>query len=134
MKNSVTTCLVLIAIGLIAFGALFPVPEKHISVYGYGERQWTENTGTEYVGGDAYNYEIEATLRGGYMSGVMAMKAVTFVGGWIMLCILQTNHCRMIEMERQTGLLRQLNLENRGNGPVQETASRSADDSVSAAE
>lgn len=76
------------AIALIIFSIAFPVPEKHIDVSSYYsayQSSWKENVGAEYVGGDAYNYQMEATLKAGYMSGILAMKAVTFVGGVLLL-------------------------------------------------
>lgn len=75
------------AIALIIFSIAFPVPEKHIDVssnYSAYQSSWKENVGAEYVGGDAYNYQMEATLKAGYMSGVLAMKSITFVGGLLL--------------------------------------------------
>lgn len=77
----------LAAIALIIFSIAFPVPEKHIDVssnYSAYQSSWKENVGAEYVGGDAYNYQMEATLKAGYMSGVLAMKSITFVGGLLL--------------------------------------------------
>ncbi len=41
----------------------------------------------EYVGGDAYNYIIGASLVAGKMAGIIAAKAIFAVGGVICLCI-----------------------------------------------
>jgi hypothetical protein len=35
----------------------------------------------KYVGGDAYNYQIEATIRSGEIAGAKAAKAIFLVGG-----------------------------------------------------
>ncbi len=78
----------LAAIALIIFSIAFPVPEKHIDVssnYSAYQSSWKENVGAEYVGGDAYNYQMEAALKAGYMSGILAMKSITFVGGLLLL-------------------------------------------------
>ena len=40
----------------------------------------------EYVGGDAYNYIIGATLVAGKISGTMITKAIFVVGGTLCLC------------------------------------------------
>ena len=40
-----------------------------------------------YVGGDAYNAMIEASIRGGKISGSMAESAIYKVGGIITMCI-----------------------------------------------
>ena len=60
------------------------LPEKYVyvssssSAYNYS---WERNTGAEYLGGDAYNYIVEASLKAGYYSGVRTEKTVTYVGG-----------------------------------------------------
>ena len=41
----------------------------------------------EYVGGDAYNYIIGATLVAGKISGIITAKAVFLVGGIFCLCL-----------------------------------------------
>lgn len=72
---------IILAIALIVFGVVFPTPEKHIRVSGYDyDNPWTDSYGEEYVGGDAYNYQMEASLKAGYMGGVLAMKSITFAG------------------------------------------------------
>lgn len=57
-----------IAVGivLIGVGLFMDVPGSHISSF----------TLDKYVGGDAYNYIIEAALRGGKISGQMVSNAV----------------------------------------------------------
>lgn len=40
----------------------------------------------EYVGGDAYNYIIGASLVAGKISGTMTVKAVCIVGGLLCIC------------------------------------------------
>ena len=64
----------------IFYGVFFKVPDKKISLYGS-----VENGGyTEYVGGDAYNIQIEASLRAGEIAGAKAVKAILItVGGMI---------------------------------------------------
>lgn len=75
---------IIIAIAMVIFAAAYPVPEKYVFVsslsYAY-DSPWNENTGAEYIGGDAYNYQIEASLKAGYLSGVLTMKTIMFVGG-----------------------------------------------------
>lgn len=41
----------------------------------------------EYVGGDAYNAMIEASIRGGKISGAMAKSAIYKVAGIITMCL-----------------------------------------------
>lgn len=79
---------IIVSACLIIFGAAYPVPEKEIDVYYLvNNPQWHDQWGAEYVGGDAYNYQIEATLKAGYMSGVLTMKSVCFCSGFILLAI-----------------------------------------------
>ena len=94
----------LAAIALIIFSIAFPVPEKHIDVssnYSAYWSSWKENVGAEYVGGDAYNYQMEATLKAGYMSGVLAMKSITFVGGLLLffLTLYSNAACSLTEFQ-----------------------------------
>lgn len=94
----------LAAIALIVFSIAFPVPEKYVDVssnYSAYHSSWKENTGAEYVGGDAYNYQMEAALKAGYMSGVLAMKSVAFVGGLLLffLTLYSNAACSLTEFQ-----------------------------------
>lgn len=79
---------IIVALVMIGFGILYPVPDKYVRVDS-GEKayeyDWMENKGAQYVGGDAYNYQVEATLKAGYFAGVLAMKAIVFAGGMLLL-------------------------------------------------
>lgn len=97
---------ILVAIALIIFAVAFPTPEKRIRVSEYGwDKPWHDEYGEEYVGGDAYNYQMEASLKAGYMSGVLAMKSITFVGGLLLFftSVYSCIRCKIIEA--QTSLL-----------------------------
>ncbi len=52
----------------------------------------------EYVGGDAYNFIIGASLVGGKIAGMIAAKAVAMVGGAICICFGMT--LRVLEQEK----------------------------------
>ena len=80
--KSFTVLGIILSLALILFGICYQVPEKHLrtSEYDYNN-DWTDRNGEEYVGGDAYNYQMEASLKAGYMSGVLAMKSITLVWG-----------------------------------------------------
>lgn len=74
------------AILLIVFAVVYPVPSKEIDVgYSPDGYRWTDSEGAPYVGGDAYNFQMEASLKAGYMSGVLAMKSISFTGGLLLL-------------------------------------------------
>lgn len=84
-------CLVVIAVhllglcvgtGMIAYGNELELPDKNLIVSSYlPNDEWEDNVGDEYVGGDAYNYQMEASLKAGYMSGMMTVKAIMMAGG-----------------------------------------------------
>lgn len=90
MKAFYVLCAI-VAIAMIIFGTAYPLPGKYVNVsekyIPYDEVWWKDDTGKEYINGDCYNYQIEASLKSGYMSGGMTMKSISFVGGWILLCL-----------------------------------------------
>ena len=96
---------IIVALALIVFGLAYPVPEKYVSVSSSSsayDSSWEENRGAEYIGGDCYNYQIEASLKAGYLTGVLAMKAITFVGGLLLFFLTQYSRLKCLEIEEQT--------------------------------
>lgn len=81
-SNIATACW-FIAIALVIFGIILPIPEKHIDTWRTGDlgSEWSGNNYTEYVGGDAYNIMIEASLRGGIIAGRTVAKTILIVSG-----------------------------------------------------
>lgn len=53
------------------------IPDKYISSWGYKAMH-------EYVGGDAYNYIIEASLRGGEISGAYTQRAIYYAAAAVL--------------------------------------------------
>lgn len=98
---------IIISCILIIVGIAFPVPDKHIftssSSYVNGS-DWGSEWGEEYVGGDAYNIQIEASLKAGWVSGVLALKSVGVASGIILLMLTLYAHSREKEIKRQTEL------------------------------
>ena len=111
---------IIIAVVLIVFSAVYPVPEKHVHVsssskaYDYS---WSKNTGAEYIGGDCYNYQIEASLKAGYLTGILAIKGMTFVGGLLLLFLTLYSRLKCEAIEAQTKAITELvkHDENREN-------------------
>lgn len=102
---------IIVSVMLVAFSVLYPVPEKHMHVsssYSAYDNTWADNEGAEYIGGDAYNYEIEASLKAGYVSGVLAMKCITFVGGMLLYFLTLFSSAKSEQMEAQASLLADL--------------------------
>lgn len=81
-SNIATACW-LIAIALVIFGIILPIPEKHIDTWRTVDysAEWNGNAYTEYVGGDAYNIIAEASLRGGIIAGRTIAKTILIVSG-----------------------------------------------------
>ena len=103
---------IITAVALIVLGLTYPVPEKHIYVSSSNSAYystWDENQGAEYIGGDAYNYQIEASLKAGYMSGILVMKSVAFVGGVFLLFSALFSHAKLVSLKKQEILLDRMN-------------------------
>lgn len=71
MKKAAGIIGIIVALVLIVLGITTTVPDKYIKSYGDGKMY-------EYVGGDAYNYIVEASLRGGEIAGGIISKAIYF--------------------------------------------------------
>lgn len=110
---------ILVAVALIIFSAVYPVPEKYVYVsssskaYDYS---WSENKGAEYLGGDAYNYQVEASLKAGYLTGVLAMKTIAFVGGLLLFFMTLYSCAKCAAVQEQTQVMKELaqSIEKRG--------------------
>ena len=70
--------LLIIGFIMVIVGFAYHVPSRYFS-FAYDVYK--------YVGGDAYNGIIEASLRGGQIAGAMAAKAIYMVGGFIIMGI-----------------------------------------------
>lgn len=87
-SNRRTASYIVIAIGivLVCIGLLLQVPSKELTTYSI-----LEDSGysviEEYVGGDAYNYIIGASLVAGEIAGVMIQKAIFISVGLLIFCI-----------------------------------------------
>lgn len=84
--------LVCITLGVILFfvGVGVRIPSDYLSSY----------TVFEYVGGDAYNYIIEAGLRGGAIAGARAAKGIYIASG-ILLTAISALKLRIIAPENK---------------------------------
>ncbi|WP_288479400.1 hypothetical protein [uncultured Clostridium sp.] len=69
----------IIGIIFVIVGGMYEMPKEHISLP------------YQYVGGDAYNYIIESSLRGGKIAGAIISKAIYVIGGSIMILISSLN-------------------------------------------
>ena len=80
MKKTAGISGIILAVVFLVLGFLSSTPDKYIKSYGTGKMY-------EYVGGDAYNYIIEASLRGGEISGAKTAKAVYFSAAGILFVL-----------------------------------------------
>jgi len=75
--NTIIAMIILAGVILLIVGLSYDIPSRKISFY----------TIEEYVGGDAYNAMIEASLLGGEISAAETCKAIYTVGGIITISI-----------------------------------------------
>ena len=99
MKITTRILGILAAIVLVVVGLSLELPAKHVSVSSSSSAyymDWSKNTGAEYLGGDCYNYIVEASLKAGYMSGLMTVKAIAVIGGVLLffLSLFSLTNCR----------------------------------------
>lgn len=92
--NKAWLCPVIIGIILVTIGVAIKIPGGVLTTYGVLDGKSTDSyiydnkysAIDEYVGGDAYNFIIGASLVAGKISGTMTTKAVFIVGGLLCIC------------------------------------------------
>lgn len=87
MKKNYSIIVMGIGILLIFIGMLLKVPGKELTTYSSLDGVDNYSAIKEYVGGDAYNYIIGASLVGAEISGVIASKATYISVGALVFCI-----------------------------------------------
>ena len=80
------TQIIITAVGvlLLCIGLFMPVPSKELTTYSFMADEGYSVI-EEYVGGDAYNYIIGASLVGGEIAGAKAQKAIYTVAGLLFI-------------------------------------------------
>ncbi len=90
MKKLVGIVILLAGVAMLIVGLTLTVPGTYLTSYteleGVEIDGDTASTIREYVGGDAYNYIIGASLVGAKISGVMIAKAVYTAIGTLIIC------------------------------------------------
>lgn len=94
-QNKAYICPIAIGLILILIGLFLPIPGGALTTYEVLDGEKTNfytfddrySAIDEYVGGDAYNYIIGASLVAGKIAGTMTTKAVFIVGGALCLCL-----------------------------------------------
>lgn len=74
MRKKVSVVVLIIGVVLIITGLFIKIPNKELTTYSSLSDKYSVIE--EYVGGDAYNYIIGASLVGGEIAGAKVQKAV----------------------------------------------------------
>lgn len=77
LSNIIPVACLAVGIILLIIGCGIRIPSGYISSYSM----------TEYVGGDAYNFIIEAAIRGGKIAGATVAKGLYIAIGLLIACI-----------------------------------------------
>lgn len=82
--------MVVFALGMINDSKDIDLPRKRVYVSSSSSAyysEWEANQGAQYLGGDAYNYIVEASLKAGYYDAQVTRKTILEVGGYLLLAI-----------------------------------------------
>lgn len=93
-SNKAFLCPIIIGIILVAAGLIIQIPGGALTTLEILNGRSTDNyvfdnkysSIDEYVGGDAYNYIIGASLVAGKITGAMVAKTICIVGGSMCIC------------------------------------------------
>jgi hypothetical protein len=81
MKKYIAIIGLLAGLALVIVSFTVKIPDSTISMYGGRSGGGYK----EYVGGDAYNIQIEAAIRSGEIAGTTSAKAIYLAGGAIII-------------------------------------------------
>ena len=81
----ISTIIIIIGVILCFVGLFYKIPSNQLTTYSFLNDDHTVIE--EYVGGDAYNYIIGASLTGGEIAGATAAKAIYISVGLLIICI-----------------------------------------------
>lgn len=85
MKKTISVLVMVIGLVLFIVGLFIKIPSKELTTYSSLSDKYSVIE--EYVGGDAYNYIIGASLVGGEIAGAKAQKAVFISMGSLIFVI-----------------------------------------------
>ncbi len=84
MKRKISIFIIVIGTILFIVGLFTQIPSKELTTYELLADEYSVIE--EYVGGDAYNYIIGASLVGGEIAGAKTQKAVFISAGLLIIC------------------------------------------------
>lgn len=115
-------CPIILGITLILIGIFIKIPGGILTTYKTLDGEKAESyvfdtkysSIDEYVGGDAYNYEIGASLVAGKMAGTMISKSIFIVTGAVCICfgitmIIFLKNNDLSKFDKSNNILSQLN-------------------------
>ena len=85
MKKGIFISIVAIGAVLFLMGVFIKIPSKELRTFTGSEDKYSVID--EYVGGDAYNYIIGASLVGGEIAGAKTQKAIFISVGLLIICL-----------------------------------------------
>lgn len=85
MKKIISISIIIIGAVLFVTGLFTQIPSKELTTYSLLEDDYSVIE--EYVGGDAYNYMIGASLVGGEIAGAKTQKTVFIAVGLLIICL-----------------------------------------------
>lgn len=85
VKKGISVLMIVSGAILFLVGLFMKIPSKELTTYSRLGDQYSVIE--EYVGGDAYNYMIGASLVGGEIAGAKTQKAIYISAGLFMLCL-----------------------------------------------
>ena len=85
MKKKISVFVMVIGLVLLIIGLSIMIPNKELTTYSYPSDEYSVIE--KYVGGDAYNYIIGASLVGGEIAGAKTQKAVFISMGSLIFVI-----------------------------------------------
>ena len=85
MKKGGAVAAIVLGVILIVLGIVIRIPSKELTTYKLLEGEYSVID--EYVGGDAYNYIIGASLVAGNIAAAKISKAIFIAVGVLVMCI-----------------------------------------------
>lgn len=87
MKKTSAILVMIIGVLLLATGLYLKTPGTKLTTQSYLKGLEKYSVIDKYVGGDAYNYIIGASLIAAEISGILTMKAIFIAVGALIFCI-----------------------------------------------
>ncbi|MDE6111766.1 MAG: hypothetical protein K2F65_07615 [Eubacterium sp.] len=106
-KSRMLIGIAIIGLILVIIGICIKMPGDYLTTYSLLDGEKSKNgkyyysSIEEYVGGDAYNYIIGASLIGGKIAGTMSMKSIFIAGGILVICIALIQLINTLEINKE---------------------------------